>query len=101
MNILVPSKLINYDELSIQWGEIKSSLPWMLDAYQSPLQDMALLTSKDSLSIYAMEDGRILEQPLREIALQEGDAIIMAEWAIGDYVDKWDEIVKESFNILE
>ncbi|MEK3889154.1 hypothetical protein [Bacillus sp. FSL K6-3431] len=100
INILVPMKLINYDELYTPWGEIKSSMPWIIDAYQSPLQDTMILTSNESLYIYTLDDGKISNQPLREIGLQDGDTIVMAEWALGDYVDKWNAIVEENFTIL-
>ncbi|MGE8203319.1 hypothetical protein ACQKP0_01965 [Heyndrickxia sp. NPDC080065] len=101
INLMVPSKLINYDEMNIPWGEIKSKLPWIIDAYLSPNKDIALLVSKDELYIYAIDKGNISEKPLKEISLKTGDSIVMAEWAIGDYVDKWEESVKKKFTPLK
>nr|WP_259548158.1 hypothetical protein [Heyndrickxia oleronia] len=94
---MVPSKLIQYDEMNIPWGEIKSKMPWVIDAYESPNKDLLILISTDTIYIYSLENGNISKHPLKEIPLNEGDSIVMAEWSLGHYVEKWGEIVQRKF----
>lgn len=95
INLLLPKKLINYDEMDIPWSEIKDKLPWITDAYLSPVKNFIILVSKNDLSIYMIKDGQIADEPLKEIQLDQGDQIIMAEWAIGNYVEMWEEAVRK------
>lgn len=101
INAMVPSKLINYDEMTISWGEIMSKLPWINDAYLSPNKNMAILASKEKIYISSIEKGNISKQFLKEIPLKSGDSIVMAEWALGDYVDIWEKSVKKNFTSLK
>lgn len=97
INVMVPSKLIQYDEMNIPWGEIKSKMPWVIDAYESPNKDLLILISTDTIYIYSLKKGNISKHPLKEIPLNEGDSIVMAEWSLGHYVEKWGEIVQRKF----
>ncbi|GIN88006.1 lipoprotein [Heyndrickxia sporothermodurans] len=100
INVMVPKKLINYDEMTIPWGEIKSKMPWIMDAYVSPNKNIAILVSKEKLYVYSIDKGNISKHSLKEIPWKTGDSIVMAEWAIGDYVNIWEKSVKKNFNPL-
>lgn len=97
LNLMVPSKLIYYDEMSIPWNSIKSKLPWITDAYMSPNKDIALLVSSDSLHIYPIQNKSIINNQIVNIPLSKGDSIIMTEWAIGKYADIWSNFVEKLF----
>ncbi|WP_244648332.1 hypothetical protein [Ruminiclostridium herbifermentans] len=97
LNLVVPSNLISYDEMDIPWNNIKSKLPWTIDAYMSPNKEIAILTSRDSLNIYPVQKRNIVNKQLMKIPLSEGDTIIMAEWATGKYADIWARLVDRIF----
>ena len=97
LNFVVPSTLISYDEMDIPWNNIKSKLPWTVDAYMSPNKEIAVLASRDSLNIYPVQKRNIVNKQLMKIPLSEGDSIIMAEWATGKYADIWAKFVDRIF----
>ncbi len=96
INILPPKKLINYDELCVSWNTIKSKIPEATDAYTSPNEKIALIITKNYIYIYDIEDKHLSDKPLKKIRINEGEKVIMAEWALGNYyVEKWDKAFKE------
>lgn len=101
VSIIVPSKLINYDEMPISWGEIKATLPWVTDAFVSPSNDLGILVASNDLYIYSLKAGNIYKKPLQKIALKDGDSVVMAEWAVGEFVDKWAKFVGLGFKPVE
>lgn len=100
LNLMVPSKLIHYDEMNIPWNDIKSRLPWITDAYMSPNKDIAILVSEDSLNIYPVQNSGIVNKQLLKIPLLKTDSIVMTEWSIGKYADIWSEFVQKIFTDL-
>jgi hypothetical protein len=94
---LVPSKLIQYDEMDIPWNEIKSRVPWTKDAYMSPNKDITILVSDDGLSIYSVQNKNTINNQLLNVPLSKGDSIIMTEWAIGKYADIWEKFAESVF----
>lgn len=101
INLMVSPKLVNYDELLIPWSDIKEKVPAANDAFVSPNKDIAVLVVKEKLYIYSIEKGKLSMQPVEEVTLEMGDTIIMAEWARGEYAEKWDKTVKERFDKLK
>jgi hypothetical protein len=61
-----------------------------VDAYTSPDNDMAIVLTRDSLLIYTITEGKLSNIPSGKIKLDTGDTVVMAEWATGDYVEKWE-----------
>lgn len=99
LKLMVPSKLIQYDEMDIPWNEIKSKLPWTTDAYLSPNKDIAILVSEDGLSIYPVQNKTIVNNGLlAKIPLAKGDSIVMTEWAIGRYAEIWSKFADQVFS---
>lgn len=101
LSLMVPSNLIHYDEMSIPWNDIKSSLPWTTDAYMSPNKDIAILVSGDSINIYPIQNMNIINKQLMKIPLADGDSIVMTEWAIGKYADIWSNFVTPIFTDIQ
>ncbi len=97
LKMVVPSTLIHYDEMNIQWSEIKSMLPWTTDAFMSPNKDISLLISENSIGVYAVQKLNIINKQLIKIPLEKGDTIVMAEWSIGRYADMWENFVNRVF----
>lgn len=88
-----PSTLINYDELCVPWSEVKARVPEAIDVFTSPNKEIALVVSKNYIYIYSIINEQLSEEPIGKIEIEEDDSIVMAEWATGDYVEKWNEII--------
>ncbi len=97
INVMVPKKLLSYDEMSVPWSEIKGNMPWVTDAFCSPNNDISLLVTQDNIRVYPIKNGKVVNSKLLDIPLNKGDTIVMAEWAIGKYADIWAEFAKSNF----
>ncbi|MGI1659026.1 MAG: hypothetical protein ACRKFN_08630 [Desulfitobacterium sp.] len=91
LKMIPPTNLIFYDTLVLSWYKIKDRVPDALDAFTSPNQDIALVKTKNKLTIYPVGTENLGETPLAELDLPEGATVIMAEWATGSYVDSWEK----------
>lgn len=90
LNLIPPSKLVYYDTLYLTWNEIKDRVPEAVDAFTSPNKDIAVITTKNKIQIYTMTMGGLAKSPVETIPLKDGEMVIMAEWARGDYVSSWE-----------
>lgn len=88
--------LINYDTLAVPWSQVLSFGRDVRDVVTAPNGKIAITLAKDKLSIYKVIDGRIGER-LGEININNDEKIVMAEWAVGDYVKYWDETVENVY----
>lgn len=91
INIIPPQSLVSFDILCVLWSAIKDRVPDAVDAYTSPNKDMAVILSSSRLYIYSIENGELGKKPLAKVRLAEGDSVVMAEWGMDWYVDKWEE----------
>ena len=91
LKVVPPAGLIFYDTLVLSWHTIKDKVPDALDAFTSPNKDIVLVRTKNKLAVYKIGVEQLEENPLAEFDLQEGTAVIMAEWATGSYVDSWEK----------
>ena len=96
-NIEIPLKVsknvARYDTLFTSWQGIKNQVPSAVDAVSSPNKNMAIIKTKSSLYVYKIENGKMNESPDLTISLNEDEDIVMAEWAMGEYVGYWTEQV--------
>ncbi|AFM42455.1 hypothetical protein Desaci_3574 [Desulfosporosinus acidiphilus SJ4] len=91
VNLIPPAKMISYDTLCLSWQNIKDRIPDATDAFTSPNRDIALITTKTELYVYGITNDRLDREPLTDLKLKEGEAVIMSEWATGSYVDNWEK----------
>ncbi|TGE37378.1 hypothetical protein E4K67_16220 [Desulfosporosinus fructosivorans] len=91
LKIIPPTNLVFYDTLVLSWHNIKDRVPDAMDAFTSPNRDIALVKTKNKLTIYTIGAEQLAENPLAELDLPEGATVIMAEWATGSYVDSWEK----------
>lgn len=101
INLIPPSELVAYDVFHLSWTYIKDRIPEAVDAYTSPNGDIAVVLTQNRLFIYAMDNDKLSGSPLGEISLQDGDSVVMAEWATGDYVEKWENTFRKSNEVRE
>ncbi len=90
LNIAPPAALVFYDTLTLSWYKIKDRVPDAMDAFTSPTKDIALVKTRNKISVYRIGFAQLAEKPLAEIDLPEGASIIMAEWGTGSYVESWE-----------
>jgi len=101
VNIMPPSKMVNYDSLHISWKEIKEKVPDAIDAYTSPNKDIALVVCKDIIFVYNIQGKKIGDRPLKKISIEQGETVVMAEWSTGDYVERWRKIVNSKGKVKD
>ncbi len=87
-----PTELVHYDELSIPWNGIKMKIPEVIDAYTSPNDDIAVVITHKYISIYPINNGELGKEPFEKISLNDDEEVVMAEWAIGRYVNVWEDV---------
>jgi len=96
-NIDIPLKVsknvVKYDSLFTSWQGIKNQVPSAVDAISSPNKNMAIIKTKSSLYVYKIVNGKMSESPELTISLNDDEEIVMAEWAMGEYVGYWTEQV--------
>ena len=66
-----------------------------MDAYTSPNRDIALIITYSYIEIYAIKDGEIADEPLGKIKVRNGETVVMAEWATGEYVARWEKSISQ------
>lgn len=89
LSVIPPNHLVFYNELSIPWPRVKNHVPQALDVLTSPTEDVAFVFTHEEILVYTLQQGNLAALPLQKIPLLEGEEIIMAEWALGHYVDNW------------
>ncbi|MDU6877206.1 hypothetical protein ACQX0N_06230 [Clostridium tepidum] len=95
INIEIPKKILNYDDLQLSWNSVKSKIPNALDAYTSPNKDIAIITTEKELYVYTIDNGKLSNKAIYKMDLDK-ETVVMAEWATADYVKKWaDSILKK------
>jgi hypothetical protein len=92
VNIVPPTKLVSYDTLYLSWQNIKDRVPEAVDAYTSPNGDVAIVVAKGQLYVYTLKGGKLDGEPLTKLKLNEGETVVMSDWATtGLYVDNWEK----------
>ncbi len=91
INLIPPADMVAYDVLYIPWSIISDKVPQAIDAYTSPNRDLAVILTRNSILLYAIENSTLAGEPLNKIDITDGSMVIMAEWATGDYVENWNK----------
>lgn len=91
ININPSNKMVNFNTFYLSWNGVKSRVPDAIDAYTSPNRDIVLIISKDNIKVYEMKGNELGSKPLYKIPINKDESIIMAEWATGDYLEKWNK----------
>ncbi|MDP4144223.1 MAG: hypothetical protein Q8936_07015 [Bacillota bacterium] len=89
-DISLPTNIISYDTLCVDWNTIKSKIPDARDAVSSPNKDMLAVLTANKLMIFVYPEKGIT-QPIGTIPVDENEKIILNQWATGDYVEKWNK----------
>lgn len=96
INIIPSSELVFYDDLWIPWTQIKDRVPEAIDAYTSPNRDIAVIVTRDRVLVFEINKDSLGDNPIKKINLKNNEAVIMAEWARGSYMDSWENSFKKN-----
>jgi hypothetical protein len=92
VSLIPPAKLVTYDELQVSWSRIKEMVPEAKDVINAPGNAFVIVRTPRYLIMFMYDENmNLLTKPVMTIALDEDEEIIMAEWARGDFVDRWTE----------
>ena len=90
ISVIIPSHVVYCNELNIPWTRVKDHVPVAHDVFTSPNNNLALVVTDDELIVYKSYRESLIDPPLEKIPLKENERVIMAEWAVGDYVESWE-----------
>ena len=90
LRVIPPNNLVFYDTLALNWNRIKDRVPDAIDAFTSPDKSIAIVKTRNKLTVYTIDTEQLSEVSLSEIEISEGETIVMAEWATALYVDAWE-----------
>lgn len=94
----VSKDIARHDELYTSWQGITNQIPSATDALSSPNDNMAIIRTKGKLYVYRVSGERLDMSSELIIPIESKEEIIMAEWALGQYVDYWTEEVNLILN---
>lgn len=87
--------IVTYDDLTVPWVSVKERVPQAIDAFNAPGNSFLLVRTPRYLMMYSIIGvNEIAEEPLQIIEIKEEEDIIMAEWARGEFVQRWTDVVR-------
>ena len=89
----VSKDIARHDDLYTSWQGIKNQVPSAIDAISSPNNNLTIIKTKGKLYVYKVNGNELDMETELVIDLKNKEEIIMAEWALGQYVDYWSEEV--------
>lgn len=101
MKIIPGNKVVKYDDLCVQWKDVKDKIPDAEDVYTSPNKDIAIILTDKNILVYGITNNSLDDEAIRKIELFGDQKAIMAEWATGKYVDIWRNEVAEFCKVKE
>lgn len=88
--------LVAYDELSVSWNKIIEKVPQAIDAFNAPGNSFLLIRTPKYLMMYRIiGENKLADKPMQMIEIKETEEIIMAEWARGEFVKRWTDVVEK------
>lgn len=91
----LPEAVVSHDSLCCSWNDLTERRNDAIDALSSPDGDMVAIFTNDAIAVYPIRvRGQIAEEPSLIVPLRPNEALIMAQWATGRYVDDWKQRVK-------
>ncbi|QXM06177.1 hypothetical protein [Crassaminicella indica] len=99
INMIPPKKIVHYDNLYISWNEVKEREPKALDIFTSPNKDIAIVITKEAIYVYSIKNNKLSNKYIKKVELKEDERVVMAEWATGSYVKRWNNTVSNSLYV--
>ncbi|MGO1579979.1 MAG: hypothetical protein ACTHWZ_01035 [Peptoniphilaceae bacterium] len=96
LNVIIPTEVIKYDNLTIPYDKIKKEIPTTEDAFISINNKFLIIVEKEKLKIYNIINGEIDKSIKYESEIPSDAKVVMSEWAIGKYSWEWEKAVAEN-----
>lgn len=91
VSLTLSENVVSYDELCCEWQDVLQIEPDAIDALSSPAEDMIVILTEDEFTVYPLMDDKILSNSLLTVPMEEGEQLVMSQWAIEQYVPIWIE----------
>ncbi|MFD0670369.1 hypothetical protein [Cohnella sp. GCM10027633] len=92
VGVQLPLEVSSYDTLWLSWDDIRSREPAALDAFTSRTQDLLAVQTANEITVSAYRMKESDMKPL-SIPLQDGESVVMVQWAQDGYVDTWKQML--------
>ncbi len=92
----LPTSITSYDSLCLPWVDIKKAVPDAVDAISSPKEELLAVVTKNQILIFVNPKEGIKEAKLK-IPLKNNEEVISNQWALGSYVEKWNNELEKAF----
>lgn len=92
----LPQSIAYYDELCTDFSKIKKYIPDAVDAISSPEKNLIGIFTKNTLTFYPYFQDKIGKDSLN-IKLEDGEKMIMAQWATDNSIKSWENTLKNYF----
>jgi hypothetical protein len=88
--LTLPESVVSHDQLVSTWEEVKQVHKDAVDAISSPDGDMIAIMTTSMLYVYPYANHQFGSLAL-QVALNNNESLVMAQWASAKYADKWIE----------
>jgi hypothetical protein len=88
--LTLPENVVSHDQLVSTWEKVKQVRNDAVDAISSPDGDMIAIMTTSTLYVYPYANHQFGSLAL-QVALNNNESLVMAQWASAKYADKWIE----------
>ncbi|WP_135547522.1 hypothetical protein [Paenibacillus cymbidii] len=89
VNLKLPYSVVSYDEMDVDWKDVKAARPAAVDAMTSPDRDMIAIVTSEYIFVHPFTDNGVATDMSLRIDLNPGETMIMAQWATAKYAEDW------------
>lgn len=93
----LPASLTVYDKLCVEWDQVVKAVPDAVDAFSSPQDDLLIVTTADKLIVFK-DPMKDLNQQVLSVQLTKNERVVLNQWAVDAYADKWESELGKYFN---
>ncbi|NOU91747.1 hypothetical protein GC093_00640 [Paenibacillus sp. LMG 31456] len=85
----LPTSVVSYDRLTVEWKDILKVHPDAKDAFSSPNDEMVGVVSDREIVVYPLE-GQLIPMPLLSVSLTPDESVVMIQWAVDEpFIEAW------------
>ncbi|HMD08126.1 MAG TPA: hypothetical protein VKH63_11360 [Candidatus Acidoferrum sp.] len=89
-SVRVPAKVGGFDELPVTWDQVVKAFPGATDAFGAPTSGLLIVIVGDEVMACGITKEGI-GKPVARFSLLAGEKAVMAQWAVGKFVESWGE----------
>ncbi|MGC1415285.1 MAG: hypothetical protein WA817_08390 [Candidatus Acidiferrum sp.] len=94
LKIGLPRSFVGDARLAMDWKSVAAAFPKAVDAIGAPNGHFLVVLTDAELLVVPVT-GRKIVTVLARRSLQQGESVVMTQWATGENVARWDKQVKE------